>query len=34
MPGDPAQEFAQAGARVLCLELTPEHMTGKRVKES
>jgi hypothetical protein len=33
-PAYPVQEFAQAGARVLCLELTPEHMTGKRVKES
>jgi hypothetical protein len=33
-PAYPVQEFAQAGARVLCLELTPEHMSGKRVKES
>jgi hypothetical protein len=28
------QELLQAGAAVLCLELTPEHITGKLVKES
>ena len=33
-PAYPEKEFASAGARVLCLELTPEHMTGKLVKES
>ena len=27
-------ELQRALPRVLCLELTPEHMTGKRVKES
>ena len=27
-------EIASAADRVLCLALTPEHMTGKRVKES
>lgn len=27
-------EWLQAKDRVLCLELSPEHMTGKRVKES
>ena len=27
-------EIAAAADRVLCLALTPEHMTGKRVKES
>ena len=29
-----ARELQQAGSRVLCLELVPEHMTGKSVKES
>ena len=29
-----AAEYAAAKDRVLCLALTPEHMTGKRVKES
>jgi hypothetical protein len=29
-----ARELAQAGSSVLCLELTPEHITGKLVKES
>ena len=28
------QEYASAKDRVLCLALTPEHITGKRVKES
>ena len=28
------KELQNALPRVLCLELTPEHMTGKRVKES
>ena len=28
------QEFAAAGQAVLCFELTPEHITGKRVRES
>jgi hypothetical protein len=28
------QELLQAGSAVLCLELTPEHITGKLVKES
>jgi hypothetical protein len=28
------QEWQQAGDRVLCLELTPEHITGKLVNES
>lgn len=27
-------ELTHSGPRVLCLELTPEHMTGKLVKES
>ena len=27
-------EIEKSGPHVLCLELTPEHMTGKRVKES
>ena len=27
-------EITHAGPRVLCLELTPEHMTGKLVNES
>jgi len=27
-------EIAAARDRVLCLALTPEHMTGKRIKES
>ena len=34
---DPAyieQEIRSAGPRVLCLELTPEHTTGKLVNES
>lgn len=28
------QELKSAGERVLCLELRPEHMTGKMVNES
>ena len=28
------KEMATAGSRVLCLALTPEHMTGKLVNES
>ena len=28
------REIAQSAARALCLELTPEHMTGKLVNES
>lgn len=28
------QEYAAAKDRVLCLALTPEHITGKRIKES
>jgi hypothetical protein len=30
----PEREWQQAGAAVLCLELTPEHITGKLVNES
>jgi hypothetical protein len=30
----PEQEWKQAGSRVVCLELTPEHMSGKLVNES
>lgn len=36
-PGDveyAEREFKASGARVLCLELVPEHMTGKLVNES
>jgi nitroimidazol reductase NimA-like FMN-containing flavoprotein (pyridoxamine 5'-phosphate oxidase superfamily) len=33
-PAYPAQEWKLAGARVVCLELIPEHMTGKLVNES
>lgn len=29
-----AQEIASAKDRVLCLALTPEHITGKRIKEN
>ena len=28
------QEFKKAGSRVLCMELSPEHITGKLVNES
>ena len=28
------RELRSALSRVLCLELTPEHMTGKKVEES
>jgi hypothetical protein len=33
-PDYPVREWRQAGNAVLCLELTPEHMTGKLVNES
>lgn len=33
-PVYPEQEWKQAGSRVLCLELIPEHITGKLVNES
>lgn len=33
-PDYPKNEWLQAKDKVLCLELSPEHMTGKRVKES
>jgi hypothetical protein len=33
-PDYPQREWRQAGDSVLCLELTPEHITGKLVNES
>jgi hypothetical protein len=33
-PAYPEQEWKLAGDRVVCLELTPEHITGKLVNES
>jgi hypothetical protein len=33
-PAYPEEEWKLAGNRVVCLELTPEHITGKLVNES
>jgi hypothetical protein len=33
-PAYPEEEWNLAGNRVVCLELTPEHITGKLVNES
>jgi hypothetical protein len=33
-PSYPEEEWKLAGSRVVCLELTPEHITGKLVNES
>jgi hypothetical protein len=33
-PSYPEEEWKLAGNRVVCLELTPEHITGKLVNES